>query len=271
MEINLKLYYAMRKYVYLFLGLLALSSCSEEEAEIYSDSSLSYFTNGVSGKYYVQETGNSFDIEVGVTDVSSVNRSFVVTIDDASTATTDEYTIGNSLMIPAGSNIGVVSIVGDYNSIVNGSSLILNLTNVEGSEVASFDNSYTLNLFQYCDFIRDDFLGSWNADEDDGAFTYTSTFTAGVAENEIIMSYLWGADPSSTTTVFFDDSNPSNFVLDFPGYEDNYLYDNATYGAAYIDSGYGTFDACNQVIDMYFTVRVSAGTFAETHTVFTRN
>lgn len=259
----------MKKYFLLLLVTVFLASCSDEDPQVYKGDSLTYFTNGVAGKYYIQEAEDPYQIQVGVTDVSSVDRTFSIEIDDASTATTAEYSIGSSLVIPANSHIGTIDVYGDYNNVVNGSTLIIKLIDVEGSNVATFDNVFTLTLYQYCEFVRDDFLGTWNADEE-GYQVYTSVFTAGEGDNEIIMSNLWDVNPSSQTLVIFNDSNPSNFVLEFPPYEENYLYDHPNYGPAYIDAGYGTFDACNQVIDMYFTVRVSEGTFEETHIVFTR-
>ena len=84
------------------------------------------------------------------------------------------------------------------------------------------------------------------------------------------MSNIWDVNPSSQTKVYFNDSNPSNFKLDFPVYTDNPLYVDSTYGQAWIDRGTGNFSACAQTIYMRFQVRVSAGFFAATEINFSR-
>ena len=262
----------MKKYIFILSCLFVLTiSCEDAKQEIYEDLSLTYFTDSTSGTYYVQDSPDStFEITVGVTDVSSSDRTFSIAIDDAnSTVTTDQYSIDNNLVIPANSHIGTLTIYGEYANIVSGSTLVLSLTDVDNSNIADFDNTFTLNFYQFCPFVRDEFLGAWDADEIDYA-VYDVTVTAGAADNEILISNVWDVDPSSTTRVFLDDSDPSNFVLDFPIWSENYLYNNATYGPAYIDNAYGTFNACDKIIDMYFQVRVDAGFFSETHIIFTK-
>jgi len=259
----------MKKHILILFSLsLAFFACEDTEEAIYTGESLSYFTNGTSGNYYVQDIDdNFFEIIVGITDASTSDRTVSVSVDPASTVPADQYTL-DDLFIPSGSNIGSIKVYGDYDSVVSGTSLILNLDSVQGSNVATFDNVYTLDFYQFCPFVRDEFLGTWDADEE-GYTVYPVNVTAGTLPNEIIISNVWDSDPNSTTSVYLDDSDPSNFVLDFPDYTENYLYDHATYGPAYIDNAYGTFDACTKTIDMYFQVRVDAGLFAETHITFT--
>lgn len=267
----------MKKRFLLFMFVFGLViSCAEEETQVYNskDGSLVYYTDGTSGDFYVQDvTAPEFLIEVGVTTTSNVDRVFTVSIDPTSTATANQYTIDSStLKIPANSNVGYIRIVGNYaNSLTSGSKLILKLDSVSDAVVADFDNIYTLNIYQFCDFVLTDFLGAWDADEV-GYQVYTSNFTQGSNTdlNEIIMSNIWDVNPSSQTKVFFNDSNPSNFKLDFPVYTDNFLYNNSTYGPAYIDRGEGNFSACAETVYMKFQVRVSAGFFAATEINFTK-
>lgn len=259
----------MKKQILILFSLsLALFACEDTEKDIYTGDSLSYFTNGTSGSYFVQDLDNDFfEIIVGVTDATNADRTVSVTVDPASTVSADTYVI-QDLFIPSGSNVGSIKIYGDSATVVSGTNLILNLDSVEGSTVATFDNVYSLDFYQFCPFVRDEFLGAWDADEE-GYTVYNVNVTAGALPNEIIISNVWDSDPNSTTSVYLDDSDPSNFVLDFPDYTENYLYNNATYGAAYVDNAYGTFDSCTKTIDMYFQVRVDAGLFGETHITFT--
>lgn len=261
----------MKKYLFILsIFSLFLTSCDEQEPEVYNGPDLAYFTAGTVANYYVQDVeGSSYDIEVGVTVASDTDRTINVSIDPASTADASQFTIGNTMVIPAGEYVGTVQVFGSYEDVVSGSTLILNLEDVTGSEVATFDNTFSMTFYQFCPFVRDEFLGVYEANEE-GFGVYESVATAGEADNELLLSNVWGVSPTTTTRVFLNDNNPSNFVLDFPPYLENYLFDHPTYGPAYIYNGYGTFDACEKVIDMYFQVRVEAGVFPETHITFTK-
>ena len=255
---------------------ITLYSCGDADPEIYNpaDGSIAYFTAGTTGAFFIQEVPNPEHlIEVGITTTSTSDRTFNITVDPESTATANQYSIDQStLVIPANSNVGYIKILGNYeNASTTGSKLILNLETIEDGEVATFDNIYSLDIYQFCPFSVDDFLGSWDADEV-GYAVYNSDFVAGPASelNEIIMSNIWDVNPSSQTKVYFNDSNPSNFKLDFPVYTDNPLYVDSTYGQAWIDRGTGNFSACAQTIYMRFQVRVSAGFFAATEINFSR-
>lgn len=252
-------------------------SCSDQDPEIYDakNGSLISFTNGTVGSFYVQDVPDpEYFIEVGVTTSSDVDRTFMLSVDlDNTTATNDQYSLDSAtLFIPAGSFVGQIRILGDYaNATTSGSVLVLKFDSFEEGVIAGFDNVYKLNIYQFCPFNVSDFLGSWNADEVDYQ-VYTSIFTAGVETdlNEIVMSNIWDSDPSSQTRVFFNDSDASNFKLDFPDYLDNFLYNDSTYGPAYIDKGTGSFSACAQTVHMTFQVRVADGFFSETEINFTK-
>lgn len=270
----------MKKIFLYFISVVSFGSivsCSDAEPELYNserDGKLAYFTSGTAGSFYVQDVANpEFLVEVGVTNVTDADRTFSISIDPTSTATTDQYTIDqSSLVIPAGSHLGFIKVRGNYaNALTSGTKLILKLDAVNDAEVATFDNVYELSIYQFCPFSVADFLGDWNADEV-GYTVYNSTFTEGAQTelNEIVMSNIWDVDPSSETRVFFNDSNPSNFKLDFPVYTDNPLYVDSTYGQAWVDRGVGVFSACAETVYMKFQVRVNAGFFAATEIYFSR-
>lgn len=267
----------MKKVLLTFIIAFTAFSCSDAEPEVYkaSDGSLAYFTSGTSGSFFIQEVPNpEFLIEVGITTASSSDRSFSISIDpEETTATVSQYTIEqSSLFIPANSNVGYIKVIGNYeNALTSGSKLVINLESVENGLLANFDTTYTLNIYQFCPFQVSDFLGSWNADEV-GYAVYNSNFTAGANAdlNEIVMSNIWDVNPASQTKVYFNDSNPSNFKLDFPVYTDNPLYVDSTYGQAWIDRGTGNFSSCAETVYMRFQVRVNAGFFAATEIYFSR-
>ena len=255
----------MKKYLKLILPLfvLAIFSCEDNTPEIYDGDSISYFTDP-SLTFTVQE-GSTFSLEILISEASATDRTFTVAIDEVLTdAPASSYTLGTDLLIPANSYTGNLEIAGNVLDVITGTKLVLELTSVEGSNVASFDNIATITLEQFCPFVRDNFLGVMKADEE-GYAIYDVNVSAGEADNELIISNVWDTDPNSTTSLFLVEDG---YSVGFPNYLDNYLYESATYGPAYVDSGVGTWSSCATEIDIYFEVVVAAGTFGVTHITF---
>jgi hypothetical protein len=251
----------------------SLSSC-DEDTVIFSGTganSLAAFDQEQGALPAVDATTTTM-IVVNVADASPTERTIMISIDPATTALPAEYEIiSTSLVIPANAYNGTIIVRAKYEALLDGVSkkLILNLDSVADALVS--ERQFTLNIFKFCAFERDNFLGEWIANEV-GFGPYPSTFTVGTtADNEILMSGIWGVDPTSQTRVFFNDTNAASFVLSFPPYLENLLVPSyGTFGAAYIDRGVGTFSACDQTITMTFQVRVTAGFFAPTTINFYR-
>lgn len=143
----------------LILGLLFVTiiSCDEnEDPAIYTGESLTYFTNGTSANFFVEDTDNAtYQIPVGVTETSSSDRTFTVAIDEESTtATEDQYNLATTTFtIPAGEFFGYIEVEGYFENIpLESSTLTIDLISVEGSNVADFDSTFSLYLNQYCPF-----------------------------------------------------------------------------------------------------------------------
>jgi len=264
------------KFSLMLLLVTTLSSCDEDVViwDNVNGASITSLRTGIL-ELPVYEEGESFvDVIVDVTTVSDVDRAITINVEANTTATSAMYTIDQTtLVIPAGSYNGVIRVnAGAFTDIPFGQTLklFLSLTSVSDAELVVAKSKVTVNIYRFCPFVRDEFLGQWVADEV-GYQAYPSTFTAGVADNEIIMSGIWDVDPNSQTKVFFIDTNPASFVLGFPPYLENLLVPSySTYGAAYIDRGVGSFSACEQTITMTFQVRVTAGYFSATTINFYR-
>ena len=254
----------MKKIAYLIIPLFVFvfTSCEDNQPEIYNGDSISYFSETTT-TFTIQD-GSVFSGEVLVSSATSYDRTFTVEVDELTDAPDSSYTIDSNLVIPANSFTGSVEIAGNVLEVVTGSKLVLNLTSVEDSNVATFDNKLTITMEQFCPFVRDNFLGLMKADEE-GYAVYDVNVTAGDLDNELVITNVWDTDPNSTTSIYLVEDG---YVVEFPNYLDNYLYNNATYGAAYVDNGYGTWSSCETVIDIYFQVRVAAGFFSETHITF---
>lgn len=241
-----------------------LASCDEDQVIFNGSGTGSLAAFAVErGALPAVDATTTTTIVVNVANKSSVDRTIVVSVDPESTALPTEYEIvASSLVIPANSYNGEIIVKNNYDALVDGVSknLILKLESVGEATVSPA--TYTLKIFKFCAFDRDAFLGEWIANEV-GEGSYPATFTAGTADNEIIISNVWGFDPASQTRVFFNDSDPANFVLEFPPYLQNVLSQSVgTYGVGWVDRGSGTFSACEETVDMTFTIRVGAGTFA---------
>lgn len=267
----------MKKFLLKFsmvaILIATLSSCDEDKV-IFNGSgvgSLASFATDKGALPAVDDSTTS-TIIVNVANATSTDRTIVVSVDPSTTALPSEYEIlSNTLIIPANEYQGKIQVKTNYDVLQDGVTreLVLKLESVEDATISS--SLYTLKIFKYCAFVREDFLGEWIGRED-GEEPYAATFTAGEAPNEILISNVWDLDPNSTTRVFFNDSDPANFVLDFPPYLQNVLSQSiGTYGVGWVDKGSGTFSACEQTVDMKYTIRVGAGTFAPSTVQYTRD
>ena len=98
-----------------------------------------------------QEGESTLDLEVGVTTVSDADRTYSVTVDPSSTADPSQYTVGETVIIPAGNFSGGLTVTGNFEAVPDGvtNTLILNLN--EPSEDRLGDRAQvTVNLFRFC-------------------------------------------------------------------------------------------------------------------------
>ncbi len=144
--------------------------------------------------------------------------------------------------------------------------LVLNLDEVGGAVVAGYDNQFTLNLYQYTPFVREDMLGTYSVVEyetvdgvEERVDSYESEVIAGSNDNEVIMGNIYNADPGTQTILILDDSDPFNFQIKFPPFLDNYLFDGGdANGDVFVEGFPGKFSAGLKTLD--FTYRLRFGT-----------
>jgi hypothetical protein len=266
----------MKKFLLKFsmvaILIATLSSCDEDKVIFKGEGTgtLAAFATDKGALPAVDDSTTS-TVVVNVANATSSDRTIVISIDPSSTAVPAEYQIlSNTLFIPANEYQGKIIIKSNFNVLQKGvtKELVLKLDSVEDATV--FPGKFTLKIFKFCAFVREDFLGQWTATET-GKPSYLATFTAGVKPNEILISNVWNYSSSSVTRVFFNDSDPANFVLDFPPYLQNVLSQSInTYGVGWVDKGSGTFSACEKTVNMKFTIRVGAGTFAPSTVLYTK-
>jgi len=151
------------------LGVFVFSSCEDEDKGIYDGPELVSFSDGTSGNYSVQETGDTgWEIQVGFTTTSNQARVVNYTI-SGDAADGEQFTLAsNSITVPAGSVVGVLTVNGIYGGFTGQvDTLIVTLT---GDNVAEFDNTYTLIMQRYCSYTVDDLVGSWSGIDIDNNF-----------------------------------------------------------------------------------------------------
>jgi hypothetical protein len=222
-----------------------------------------------------------YELEVGTTNKVNYDRKVVLAVNNELTnATPGQYSIDESTsVIRAGEFTTKLRIIGNYNALpVTGRvQLVFDLVSVQDSDVVNNQNTrFTVYLFRACPIVRDEFLGTYNANE--AGDLYQVVATAGEAPNEILLSNISNIDPNSITHVFLgsDVANPFlTFPGNYPNTEINYLAPavpgNEQYGKVYVN-GVATsrFDSCLKTITLTYNLAVSAGTFAASTIVMTK-
>jgi len=175
------------KGVFLLSVLFLVTSCEQNEIpQIDANGPTLAQFSSTSAVLATPEEGASTQVEVVLTTKSSTDRVINFEVDPSSTATSDQYTVGQ-LIVPANSYIGTLDVSGNFNALPESGSrnLILNLTGVDGNSDIFLANS-TLNIefFRKCAIVLEDFVGTWSGtgswSESDG---YTTEVVTTIDEN----------------------------------------------------------------------------------------
>ncbi|MDM9632243.1 hypothetical protein [Robiginitalea aurantiaca] len=154
----------------LSLGVLILTSCEEEVAEFDDINGQTYvrFASSIVELPVVFDSSAEIEIPVQVNTISETERT--ITVDVVATgaeneATPEQYSVGNSVTIPANSYRGTLSFTGIDNGIEIGETrtVTLEITDISGTSDASLDvfRRTTVNLFQVCPVPSDFFIGEY--------------------------------------------------------------------------------------------------------------
>lgn len=226
----------MKKYNILIAVLIAFIglSCDDNKIDLYNGPSQAHFIEQ-SGSMIVQETDPIYTIEVGLSKALDTDQSFEIIIDSENSTAIEGVgfeLLTKNIIIPAGSVIGEVEVKSLYNgSQPEGELLRIQLEGINGSEVAGFYSSFDLNLFKFCDFDRDAFIGTYQVYEHSyfGEFEYEVEITAGDDPYSVIVDGFWEV-PGSSVQITFDRkettcSIPSQFFFNDPqnGYENVWI------------------------------------------------
>lgn len=244
------------KHLFLFalIGLF-MASCGEREFDIYDGPNQGHFI-GSSGTYFVQEADDpGFPIQIGSLSPASGNLTLnVEVVDSLSTAVEGtHYTLSsNSISFSDGQAISELLVTGNFDNLTSDQTLVLALT---GDNVAGFDNTYTLNLTQFCPYLQAEFVGTYTFTTTAFGATYEVEAVAGASDNEVVFQNLY--EDGFNVTVTLDASDPTNFTANVTKQE---AWISTDFGQASVE-GSGTFNACERTISLNLEHTVSAGSF----------
>ncbi|MCU4176902.1 hypothetical protein [Carboxylicivirga sp. N1Y90] len=233
----------------LFLGFVALmlQGC-ETESALYDGPDLVHFSEVSSQMVIKEREENKATITVGSTTVSSVDRTYTIKIlTDESTATEggDFQLSSNTVTIPAGKVISTFDVIGLYDGASSdGTTLKLTIADASAGQLANFNNQYTIDLFKFCSFERDAFIGTYHAYEHSywGEFEYDIHTQAGSAAS-VRADGFWGVYGSSIEIVF----DAYGATCSIP---EQFLFTSSEYGVVHIRSFEdGTINSCNGTIE----------------------
>ena len=208
----------MKKIIYSLLAIALVFSCQDQDdhgvtVNDYNGlENVTYFTSGTSATYFVSPGSGNFNITIGSTGVTSVDRTYEIVVDASSTAVSGvEYSLpSTSVTIPAGSYFGDLSVQGIPDGATEaGSTLVLSLSGGDSMESSSF----TLSIVKSCP-LEADFTGSYLIEQitpyidgptlDDGAVVTVYTIDGG---NQFQRGFL--------TANFTDYCNtPNEFIFE---------------------------------------------------------
>jgi hypothetical protein len=160
----------MKKIIYAFLMLTLFVSCENEDHGVdvnnYNGTSVTYFTAGTAGTYYVSDISENFKIQIGSTEKNSADRTYQIQVDPESTATqgVDFSLASSTVTIPAGSYFGEIEVVGiAAGASTDGTNLILNIVGNESNPVM-VNTQYNLLVVLSCPIVAP-FTGDYLIEE----------------------------------------------------------------------------------------------------------
>ncbi|NER18680.1 hypothetical protein [Spongiivirga citrea] len=144
----------MKKLVYTLLIGLIICSC-DKDSQVTADSQGDQFLLGFDATSFdlpVTVDGVSeISVPVGISNVSDTDRSFTISVDESSTASSAEYTIPSTFVVPAGENIGTFVVTGNFDAVPDAvtNTIVVNIDEVTGG-VLNSRPSATISIFRFC-------------------------------------------------------------------------------------------------------------------------
>lgn len=219
----------MKNYILIVaIALFALTSCEKENIvfdQVNGQTGVSFGATSLS--VTVPDEGISVEVPVNVTTVADSDRTFDVSVDDASVGSSADYTLG-TVTIPAGAFSSTLDVSFNFAPLIVGetNNLILNLQ--APSDGVAF--SETVNITYVAEIVCNDFVVTITTDAFGSETTWEITDTSGtvVASGgpfgnavETFTFDVFLADGCYTFTIFdsygdgqFDGTNNGSYLVE---------------------------------------------------------
>ena len=153
----------MKKLIIPFLLVMALAfqACEETQSPIYDGSQTLAYFDGTSAnlEVIINQTGE-ITVPVGVSTLSSTDRTVSVSAAASSTATAGQYSFNGSVTIPANSYSGSFTVTGiDDGLTTDGVSLDLQIDGVDGG--VGSPRTYAITILEICPIDATAFVGDY--------------------------------------------------------------------------------------------------------------
>jgi hypothetical protein len=153
----------MKNIIKLLMVVVLFAACDDTESVVFDSvngQTLASFGASSSDLQVIINESGEREVQVNLTTQSSVDRTVIIGVDEASTASAENYTVPNQVVIPAGSFIGNFTVSGIDNSVeTDKETIIINLVSVEGGLVSS--SVHTVSLFQVCPVPVEYMIGTY--------------------------------------------------------------------------------------------------------------
>lgn len=245
----------MKNNLYILLlamSVLSLKSCDEAEPIIYDGPLFISFIKGTSGNYLVDDSKNTYNIQVGIPMVQQQDITAGLEVLYSTAIHGTHFYCPSSVTIPAGELTAEFSVQGFYEELAGRKDTLI--IGFSGEVMSTFDSTYTLYMKQLvCNYEINELAGKWTVNETslrDGPYQpYELTTIANPNGGDTIVvtdywSYLENYD--ATFKIAFDISDTNNITCHIP-YQYQFQYESL--GNVYVESFQdGTFSKCYQVI-----------------------
>lgn len=203
----------MKKYLaILIMAVFVISSCDEEPLvfdNISGQTLVNFSSSSVDMPVVIDGTG-SVDVTINVTTEATSDRTIGVTVvSESTTADPNSYSVG-TLVIPAGSFNGVLTITGtDVNVETDAEALVLALDTSSGILT---DGNLTVSIFQICPIPTTSFIGNYSITVVTAGVFGASTYGAA----DVSLSVGANSTQRVFTGDYFEDSRFNReFILNF--------------------------------------------------------
>jgi|GEM_PF-1268937 len=244
------------------------------------------------GSYFVKNTNDPYPIVVGFTGFSDVDRTISFTVTSRTAVAGVQYVTPTPVTVKAGSSFDTLKFKALFAGYPTGrkDTVMIKMT---GYPTVDKVDSFKVVIQPYCDVTPTTMIGNFTASRDywpaitaanASASAYTATVsnwtsTGATTATALIKNLgnttdqgfgpLLPTDGATTGLLaIFDWTDPSNFKVSITNQP--YVTSLGPYGASTLSTVSGTFNSCEQSITLSYSVKVSAGSYTNQHSVLRR-